>query len=111
VERLGRNKSGAIRLASRHGPFCTVFPERMSESKVLTGMEGKLWIDKKTLQWVKVEATVIHPVSIGGFLAEVLSQRTQVAHPAEVFHSDQTDVAWLLEIGSKACIKTRSLFQ
>jgi hypothetical protein len=38
---------------------------------VLTGMEGKLWIDEKTFQWVKVEATVIRPVSIEGFLAEV----------------------------------------
>ena len=38
---------------------------------MLTGMEGKLWIDKQTFQWVKVEATVIRPVSIGGFLAEV----------------------------------------
>jgi len=30
-------------------------------------MEGKLWIDEKTFQWVKVEATVIRPVSIEGF--------------------------------------------
>ena len=42
-----------------------------TEAKVLTGMEGKLWIDKQTFQWVKVEATVIRPVSIGGVLAEV----------------------------------------
>jgi len=42
-----------------------------NEAKVLTGMEGKLWIDKKTFQWVKVEATVIRPVSIDGFLAQV----------------------------------------
>jgi hypothetical protein len=42
-----------------------------TEAKVLTGMEGELWIDKKTFQWIKVEATVIHPVSIAGFLAEV----------------------------------------
>ncbi|MFZ0758904.1 MAG: hypothetical protein WAM69_03050 [Candidatus Sulfotelmatobacter sp.] len=42
-----------------------------SEAKVLTGMSGKLWIDKKTFQWVKVEAKVLRPVSIGGFLAEV----------------------------------------
>jgi hypothetical protein len=42
-----------------------------NEAKVLTGMEGKLWIDEKTFQWVKVEATVIRPVSIEGFLAEV----------------------------------------
>jgi hypothetical protein len=41
------------------------------ESKALTGMEGKLWIDKETFHWVKVEAQVIHPVSIVGFLAEV----------------------------------------
>jgi len=24
-----------------------------NEAKVLTGMEGKLWIDEKTFQWVK----------------------------------------------------------
>lgn len=41
------------------------------DTRVLTGMHGKLWIDKKTFQWVKVEAEVIHPVSIEGFLAEV----------------------------------------
>ena len=41
------------------------------EARVLTGMEGKLWIDEKTFQWVKVEATVLRPVSIGGFLAQV----------------------------------------
>lgn len=42
-----------------------------SQAKVLTGMEGQLWIDTKTYQWVKVEATVVHPVSIAGFLARV----------------------------------------
>jgi hypothetical protein len=41
------------------------------ETKVLTGMRGKLWIDKATFQWVKVEAEVIHPVSIEGVLARV----------------------------------------
>lgn len=41
------------------------------EARVLTGMEGTLWIDKTTFQWVKVEAQVIHPVSIAGFLARV----------------------------------------
>jgi len=34
-------------------------------------MEGTLWIDEKTFQWVKVEAHVTHPVRIEGFLAEV----------------------------------------
>jgi hypothetical protein len=41
------------------------------ESEVLTGMHGQLWIDKKTFQWVKVEAEVIRPVSIVAFLAKV----------------------------------------
>lgn len=41
------------------------------DSQVLAGMEGTMWIDQKTFQWVKVEAHVIHPVRIEGFLAEV----------------------------------------
>ncbi|HKT88174.1 MAG TPA: hypothetical protein VJQ59_07050 [Candidatus Sulfotelmatobacter sp.] len=41
------------------------------DTQALKGMQGKLWIDKNTFQWVKVEAHVIHPVSIEGFLAEV----------------------------------------
>lgn len=41
------------------------------DTQVLPGMEGKLWIDASTFQWVKVEAHVIHPVSIEGFLAQV----------------------------------------
>ena len=42
-----------------------------TESEVLTGMQGKLWIDKESYQWVRVEAVVVRPVSIGGFLAVV----------------------------------------
>jgi len=41
------------------------------DSAVLTGMEGTLWIDRDTYQWVKVQARVVHPVRIEGFLAEV----------------------------------------
>jgi hypothetical protein len=41
------------------------------ETKALTGMEGKLWIDTATFEWVRVEAHVVHPVSIEGFLATV----------------------------------------
>ena len=41
------------------------------DSEMLTGMEGTMWIDQKTFQWVKVEAHVIHAVSLEGFLAEV----------------------------------------
>jgi len=41
------------------------------ETKALTGMEGKLWIDQKSSQWVRVQAEVVRPVSIEGFLARV----------------------------------------
>jgi len=41
------------------------------ETQVLPGMQGELWIDQQTYQWVKVTARVIHPVSIDGFLAQV----------------------------------------
>lgn len=42
------------------------------KAQALKGMQGKLWIDKASFQWVKVEAEVMHPVSIEGFLAKVL---------------------------------------
>lgn len=40
-------------------------------AQVLPGMQGQLWIDQKTYQWVKITAQVIHPVTIAGFLARV----------------------------------------
>jgi hypothetical protein len=45
-------------------------PKNM-ETEVLTGMKGKLWIDESSFRWVKVQANVFKPVSIGGFLARV----------------------------------------
>src|SRR5215471_15537328 len=42
-----------------------------TETEVLTGMQGKLWIDKKSFEWVRVEAQVVRPVTIEGFLARV----------------------------------------
>ena len=41
------------------------------EGRILKGMQGRLWIDKSTNQWVKVHAEVIKPVSFFGFLAKV----------------------------------------
>jgi hypothetical protein len=41
------------------------------ETEVLKGMQGQLWIDKETLNWVKVEAQVMRPVWIVGFVARV----------------------------------------
>jgi hypothetical protein len=42
-----------------------------SETQVLTGMRGTLWIDQQSFQWVKVQAEVMTPVTIEGFLATV----------------------------------------
>ena len=47
------------------------YKPRNREAKILTGMVGKLWIDKETYQWLKVEAQVIKSVSFLGFLAKV----------------------------------------
>jgi hypothetical protein len=41
------------------------------DCEVLPGMEGRLWIDQKSFQWVQVKAEVIRPVSIAGYLAQV----------------------------------------
>lgn len=41
------------------------------ETKVLAGMRGELWIDKRQYQWVRVKAEVFKPVSFFGFFAKV----------------------------------------
>lgn len=41
------------------------------DTKVLKGMRGKLWIDEKDYQWVKVHAEVFRPVAFGLFIAHV----------------------------------------
>jgi hypothetical protein len=41
------------------------------QAQVLPGMQGEMWIDQKTFEWVKVMAKVTRPVSIEGFLAQV----------------------------------------
>jgi len=65
-ERMGNHRVYVLDATPRAG-----YKPPNTETEVLTGMQGKLWIDKKTYQWVKVEAEVIHPVSIAGFLAKV----------------------------------------
>lgn len=67
---------GEQRLAGRHVYVLRATPRPgyrppNLETQALKGMQGRLWIDKETYQWVKVEAEVIHPVNIEGFLAQV----------------------------------------
>jgi len=41
------------------------------EGKMLRRMRGEMWIDEATYQWVRVQADVVKPVSMYGFLAKV----------------------------------------
>lgn len=60
--------------ATVHGHECWVFDAepkpgyqpKSHETKVLLGMKGRLWIDKRDYQWVRVEAEVTRPVSMYG---------------------------------------------
>jgi hypothetical protein len=69
------------------------------EAEVLSGMEGRFWIDQKSYQWVKVEVTVIRPVWIVGFLAKV-ETGTQ-------FTLEQTPVASNVWLPAHFTMKTR----
>ena len=42
------------------------------EAKILTGMQGRLWIETEGFHWVKAEAEVLKPVSILGVAVKVL---------------------------------------
>jgi len=43
----------------------------VERARVLTGMRGRLWIEKNEFHWVKVQAEVISPVEFGLFIAQV----------------------------------------
>jgi hypothetical protein len=47
------------------------YQPKTRDTKVLTGMKGRLWVDKEQYHWVKVEAEVFKPVSFYGFFAKV----------------------------------------
>ena len=42
------------------------------EAKILTGMQGRLWIDRHDFHWLKAEADVLKPVSILGIAVRVI---------------------------------------
>lgn len=66
------------------------YQPKIRETKVLTGMRGRLWIDKAQYQWVRVTAQVFKGVGFLGFMAKVA--------PGTAFALDQEPVAdnlWL----------------
>jgi hypothetical protein len=71
-----------------------------SRAKVLTGMEGTLWIDQATFQWAKVEAEVMRPVTIDGFLARV--------QPGTRFELEQEPVSDNLWLPTHFSMKARA---
>ncbi len=70
------------------------------EAQVLTGMEGKLWVDKLTYQWVRVQAKVTRPVTIAGFLATV--------QPGTRFELENTPVDDGIWLPSHYAMKSRA---
>jgi hypothetical protein len=70
------------------------------EAEVLRGMEGELWIDESTFQWAKVQARVIRPVSIEGFLARV--------EPGTRFELERMPVADDIWLPSHFSMKSRA---
>jgi hypothetical protein len=61
----------------------------VERARVLTGMRGRLWIEKSGYHWVKVQAEVLNPVQFGLFIAQV--------KPGTKFELDQAPVGnvWL----------------
>ena len=70
------------------------------ETEVLTGMRGTLWIDEATFRWVKVQADVIHPVSIEGFLAKV--------EPGTRFELEKTPVSGAVWLPSHFSVRSKA---
>jgi hypothetical protein len=70
------------------------------DTEALRGMNGRLWIDKQTFQWVKVEAHVTHPVSIEGFVARV--------EPGTQFELDKVPVAPGLWFPNRFAMKSQA---
>ena len=47
------------------------YQPKSHETKVLTGMHGKMYVDEQQYQWVRVQAEVFRPVAFGLFIAHV----------------------------------------
>ena len=61
----------------------------VEKARALTGMQGRMWIDKVHHHWVKIQAQVVKPVAFGFILARV--------KPGTRFDLEQTPIGnvWL----------------
>jgi|SRR5689334_3002139 len=95
VDHLGGHEVYVLHATPRRG-----YHPISRDTQVLTGMKGTLWIDQKSLQWVKVEAEVTHPVSIEGLMARV--------EPGTRFELEKMPVAPGIWLASHFAMKSRS---
>ena len=61
-------------------------------AKVLTGIQGKVWVEKDTLHPIRVECSVIRPVPVYGALASVLP-----GTDIEIGMTKVADSTWLID--------------
>jgi hypothetical protein len=66
TDKLGDHDVYVLKAEPRNG-----YKPPSMDTRALTGMHGKLWIERTSLQWVKVEVEVFRPVSISSFIARV----------------------------------------
>ncbi len=64
-------------------------------AKVLTGMQGKAWVEKGTLHPIHVDCTVVRPVPVYGALASVLP-----GTDIEIGMTKVADSTWLIDMVS-----------
>ena len=72
------------------------------DAKVLTGMKGRLWVDKRTFQWAKVQAEVIKPISFYGFLAKVVPGTSFLLEQAPVGDRIWLPIRFRQQVSAKA---------
>jgi hypothetical protein len=76
-------------------------------AKVLSGMRGKVWVERDTLHPMFVECTVVTPVPVYGALASVLPG-TQI----EIRMTPVTDSIWLIdEVSTKLNVSKLHMFK
>ena len=78
------------------------YQPRSNETKILTGMRGKMWIDVHEYQWVKVQARVFRPVAIGLFIAHVQPGTEFILEQAPVDTQVWLPVRFVTEIRATA---------
>ena len=67
-EEIADGRSAYVLQATPHPGY----HPRGKYGKMFSKVEGKLWVDKQDLGWIKVDGEVIQPFSMGLFLARVL---------------------------------------